>query len=529
LDSERDTIWAFILKNLYKPLLLRERFDAVMGNPPWIAFRSLEPRYQEFIRRLIVSNYELVKGRGELITHLEIASLFLARAADLYLKPEGIIAFVMPHSLFRADQHDCLRRQEYRFAEHPDDTLQLTEVWDCERVSPLFTVPCCVIWGQKLKRADARAPRQLPARVLEGKLPDKNTSLQEAQAQLAERRTTLHLHIHQRRSYWSEDAPQGVEGSSPYRERFREGATLVPREFWFVQIPRSWLGINPKEPPIDTYAPSQRSKYKLTKNQSQVEARFLYTTLLGEDVFPFGYRTPRIVALPIQPSGSEYELWDTDQLRVRGFLKMYKWMQYLESEWERQRGVKAEKLTLCERLNYSRGLTAQNPQARYLVLYPDIQRISCALVIEPQQVVQEVIQREKGVPINGFVVESVLYYCETDRADEAHYLAAVLNAPEIDRRLGGLRQRQQKSHPHVAKKIFDVAPIPLYDPSDATHRRLAELGEACTHRVQEAVASGALNLQQEVATLRKAVRALLAEPLRAIDRLVQDCLEGVSS
>jgi len=529
LDSERDTIWAFILKNLYKPLLLRERFDAVMGNPPWIAFRSLEPRYQEFIRRLILSNYELVKGRGELITHLEIASLFLARAADLYLKPEGIIAFVMPHSLFRADQHDCLRRQEYRFAEHPDDTLQLTEVWDCERVSPLFTVPCCVIWGQKLKRADAGAPRQLPARVLEGKLPDKNTSLQEAQAQLAERRTTLHLHIHQRRSYWSEDAPQGVEGSSPYRERFREGATLVPREFWFVQIPRSWLGINPKEPPIDTYAPSQRSKYKLTKNQSQVEARFLYTTLLGEDVFPFGYRTPRIVALPIQPSGSEYELWDTDQLRVRGFLKMYKWMQYLESEWERQRGVKAEKLTLCERLNYSRGLTAQNPQARYLVLYPDIQRISCALVIEPQQVVQEVIQREKGVPINGFVVESVLYYCETDRADEAHYLAAVLNAPEIDRRLGGLRQRQQKSHPHVAKKIFDVAPIPLYDPSDATHRRLAELGEACTHRVQEAVASGALNLQQEVATLRKAVRALLAEPLRAIDRLVQDCLEGVSS
>jgi hypothetical protein len=342
LDSERDTIWAFILKNLYKPLLLRERFDAVMGNPPWIAYRSLEPRYQEFIRRLILSNYELVKGRGELITHLEIASLFLARAADLYLKPEGIIAFVMPHSLFRADQHDCLRRQEYRFAEHPDYTLQLTEVWDCERVSPLFTVPCCVIWGQKLKRADAGAPRQLPARVLEGKLPDKNTSLQEAQAHLAERRTTLHLHIHQRRSYWSEDAPRGVEGSSPYRERFREGATLVPREFWFVQIPRSWLGINPKEPPIDTYAPSQRSKYKLTKNQSQVEARFLYTTLLGEDVFPFGYRTPRIVALPIQPSGSKYELWNAERLLYEGYIKMYKWGRLLGKRVEASTGYQSK-------------------------------------------------------------------------------------------------------------------------------------------------------------------------------------------
>jgi hypothetical protein len=139
-----------------------------------------------------------------------------------------------------------------------------------------------------------------------------------------------------------------------------------------------------------------------------------------------------------------------------------------------------------------------------------------------------VIQREKGVPINGFVVESVLYYCETDRADEAHYLAAVLNAPEIDRRLGGLRQRQQKSHPHVAKKIFDVAPIPLYDPSDATHRRLAELGEACARRVQEAVASGEINLQQKVTQLRQAVRNLLAEPLQEIDQLVQSLFGGAS-
>jgi hypothetical protein len=64
LDSERDTIWAFILKNLYKPLLLRERFDAVMGNPPWIAYRSLEPRYQEFIRRLISATTSWSRGAG---------------------------------------------------------------------------------------------------------------------------------------------------------------------------------------------------------------------------------------------------------------------------------------------------------------------------------------------------------------------------------------------------------------------------------------------------------------------------------
>jgi GMP synthase PP-ATPase subunit len=160
------------------------------------------------------------------------------------------------------------------------------------------------------------------------------------------------------------------------------------------------------------------------------------------------------------------------------------------------------------------------------VLYPDIQRISFALVVEPQQVVNELIQREQGVNISGFVVESVLYFCETDEADEAFYLAAVLNAPEIDRRLGGLRRKEQKSHPHVAKKIFDVAPIPLYDASNEVHRRLAELGKLCTHRVQAALAAGQIDSQQNITTLRRSVRNLLAEPLEQIDRLVQNLLAG---
>jgi hypothetical protein len=135
-------------------------------------------------------------------------------------------------------------------------------------------------------------------------------------------------------------------------------------------------------------------------------------------VFPFGYRTPRIVALPIQPSGSKYELWDTQC----GFVYegLHQNVQVGATTWKVRVGSvngvsKAKQLTLVEWINHRNKLTAQNPQARYLVLYPDIQRISCALVIEPQQVVQGVIQREKGVPINGFVVESVLYYCETDR------------------------------------------------------------------------------------------------------------------
>ncbi len=149
IDTERDTIWAFVLKNIYKPLFFKRKFDFVIGNPPWIAFRFMEPAYQAFLKRQIINEYKLLTGRGELITHLEVATLFLVRTADLYLKSNSTIAFVLPRSLFSADQHDGLRKRTFKFSEDAKQNLFWREVWDCENVAPLFNVPACVLIAEK--------------------------------------------------------------------------------------------------------------------------------------------------------------------------------------------------------------------------------------------------------------------------------------------------------------------------------------------------------------------------------------------
>ncbi|MGB8275079.1 MAG: N-6 DNA methylase, partial [Alphaproteobacteria bacterium] len=38
IDADRDSIWAFVLKNIYKPLFFKRNFDFIVGNPPWIAY-----------------------------------------------------------------------------------------------------------------------------------------------------------------------------------------------------------------------------------------------------------------------------------------------------------------------------------------------------------------------------------------------------------------------------------------------------------------------------------------------------------
>lgn len=63
IEERRDSIWAFILKNLYKPLFLKGNFDIVLGNPPWLSYCYVEKgEYQKFLKRQIVEEYRLLSG-----------------------------------------------------------------------------------------------------------------------------------------------------------------------------------------------------------------------------------------------------------------------------------------------------------------------------------------------------------------------------------------------------------------------------------------------------------------------------------
>src|SRR2546427_484012 len=39
IRSKENSIWAFIVRNGYRPAMLRSRFDFIVGNPPWLSYR----------------------------------------------------------------------------------------------------------------------------------------------------------------------------------------------------------------------------------------------------------------------------------------------------------------------------------------------------------------------------------------------------------------------------------------------------------------------------------------------------------
>jgi len=520
IRERRDTIWAFVLKNTYKPLFLKEQFDAVVGNPPWLSYRYVrQPEYQAFLKKQITEEYRLLTGKGHLITHMELGTLFLVRAADLYLKEGGTIAFVLPRSLFTADQHAALRSASFARVR-----LTWTELWDLEKVEPLFKVPSCVLIARKEPVSSARqSPQDIPGLVFSGTLPRKNANMQEAESALQREPVTFYLNRQGKRSFWA-PTQEGIAGGSPYRKRFFQGATLVPRTFWFVEIQPLPLGFDPSEPPLMTSQRAQdmaKEPYRDLRLQGNVESRFLYATLLSTDLLPFGHLDFRLVVLPIEPADNRYRLIDAQEAGKRALVGLSQWLKRVESEWNKRREAKAETMSALEWLDYRHKLTGQNPQARYRVLYPTSGTYLCACVVENIPLAFQV--GGQTVPVQGFVADYVTYCLETESKEEAYYLAAILNAPIVDARIKPIQARGLWGPRHICKKVLEL-PIPSFDPGNPDHQALAELGQACTRKVVEWLAAGGPGKTQSIGRLRTHVRNDLAQELDRIDALTRRVL-----
>ncbi|MDA8215895.1 MAG: hypothetical protein M0Z64_11570, partial [Nitrospiraceae bacterium] len=558
IEEEKDSIWAYVMKNMYKPLFLKDKFDVIIGNPPWLSYRYVDKgEYQKFLKEMIVEKYKLLGGvsageklkvKAELMTHMELATLFFLRTADLYLKDGGLIGFVMPRSLFNADQHNTFRRQQYHIK------LGLTEIWDMEKVKPLFNVPTCVFVAKK----GIKTAPPYKAEFISGSLDRKNSGLHEAEKLLQVAEGSLYVSAKGERSYLSISEEGYVEhGRSLYHSLFKQGATIVPRNFWFVDIkPHPKLGFNPSSPYVETSEASEKTAketYKGVSFKGNIEKDFLYATLLSTDLVPFGHLDFRIVILPIEnviarqsrsnlkdeiprsarndsleiAQAQGYKIIKENEASKKGFIHLSKWLHKAQKTWEEKRGEKAEKMDVVDWLDYRHKLTEQR-QAKYRVLYPTSATYLCGCVVESKKIKIEVEGQE--FELQGFVAESKEYYLETNKKAEAYYLCSILNSPIVDELIKPMQSRGLFGPRDIHKKVWEL-PIPEFDQSNEKHLELARLGEECTKKVSKLLSKGTATktcaelVSASIGNLRKLIKAELRDEIKEIDGIVRGILK----
>lgn len=441
LNAEgRNHIWGYVARNLSRPIWLateRQKADIVIGNPPWVRYSALSKPNQERLKT--EAGYSAVWVGGKAATANDLCAYFFARAVALYMRRNGRIAFVLPYAAMSRDPYAKFRKGDFQHRAQPV-AVRFTGAWTFPSdVQPLFPVPSCVLFAE-----GSDLPRRLPAKVTRhsGQLPTRDATPEMADACLKS---------------WDDDWPADTGVSaSPYREKFKNGATLWPRRLVLVErLPTSGrLGDNPKAPRVRGRVTKQdKAPWKnIPPLEGPIEIEFLKPVYLGESIAPYLALSNLTAVIPWNQN--KKEVMDKDGAYSVGKRLLAEWLTKAEALWD---GHGKKTMSFREQIDYFGKLHAQFPIPKIRVVYSKAGSQPASTVLLDQ---------------NG-VVDQKLYQMPVKTIEEGHYLCAILNS-ETARAAA----EQWQSEGQWGKRDFDKAvfnlPIPLFIASDPLHANLAK-------------------------------------------------------
>jgi len=539
-EQGRDSIWRFIVQNLYKPYFLKEKFDYVIGNPPWFTYNSVKnEEYQNQLNDL-AEKYKVKPPRSANMPQLEIAAIFMAHCSSFFLNKKGKISFVLPRSFLSADHHDNTRSGKAK-------GFRIAQIWDLENVAPLFRVPSCVLSAEKYAekmnsgngdKAKLNSGFQAYADGMDGisfagSLPVHNCNLKTAKSKLKEKPDIWYFVQQGKSSAFSTRKIRSQNRTNTYKDLFKNGATIIPRAFYFIKIDmvseKGWekdfdwkdrtLHIKTSED-IQTDA---KIPWKGLKFSGKMESRFIFRTALSKSILPFALYRPDLVILPVtvetgKNGKKKIRLYSAEELLSQGYRHASRWFQNAENVWNIHRTEKNEKISSENYLNWQNKLTEQNLDAPYLVLYNASAKDANATVVKREKLDLE------------FIVDHKSYWMASKSENEAFYLTAVLNATAPNLMMKDFQSRGLFGARDVHKRILDIY-WPKFNGKNKVHQQLAELSRKAHDSVSEFLKDN-IDPEQKIegihlGKLRLEIKAQLHKEMKEIDRLVKQIMETV--
>ena len=473
-DEGRNHIWGYFVRNVARPVWFSKegnRPDVLIGNPPWLAYRYMTPEMQAAFR-------ELSADRGlwhgaSVATHQDLSALFVARAAQLYLRPGGHCAFVLPEAVLSRKQYRGFRAGRFASDEEPM-TLSYDRPWSLHAVKPsFFPVPAAVVFGVRKSIQDRGDPLDSPPLAWRGKLPGGNLGWSIAEP---------HLEYSVSSSGTSRE-----EYRSPYRARFANGATVIPRMLFMAEEAEPGpLGSGAGRVTIRSSRSNlEKRPWKgLPSLTGTIEGEFLRPLLLGSSILPFATTNIPNAVIP----------WDGKRLLHEGVeqLDLYPglaaWWRQASAAWLENRS--SDRLSLIEQLDYRKKLSDQFPTPDERVVYTASGMYLAACLVSDTRI----------------VVDKALYWGTMKSVEEGRFLCAILNSPVATRLVRPLQARGEHNPRHFDKYIWKL-PIPEFDGRNEDHKAIARLAGTA----EELVASLSLPTTKRFETVRRYVREQIAK------------------
>lgn len=457
------------IRNLYNS------FDLVIGNPPWLTYKDLYIKdYQIKVREL--SGRLGIKPSSQYITHIELAAVFFYAIPLKFLKKAGKIFFVMPKSVLNGDHCDKFRA----FSFFNKDL----EIWDFPKQYFFNVNHICLKAAFVGKDNNYSIHEKYP---IKSKIFNSKLELQEetiyTSLKIEENGAKLILP-------YKELKLLNKTRDSPYKNKFFQGATLVPRSLVFFKIEEKRDRTIIITSDLDVLS-RVKKKWEYRFQKKEIEREFQFKTFLNKDLIPFFIKDKKNVFLPVN------EDFDYDVQFLKDYPKASRFYKEINSFYKENKKGTSSINTLFANLNYWNKLKKQLNNKSYIIVYN----------ASGSNLKATVINNEKQRVIIG----SENYYYSTNSQNEAYYLSAILNSPVLSKNI-----KMIKSSRHIHKRPF-MFPIPLYNKNNLLHKELAKSGKKSESVVQD------LYLNNPKINSEK-VRIIINQRLLKIDKLTNKAL-----
>lgn len=374
-----------------------------------------------------------------LATQQDLSGLFVARAAQLYLRKGGHLAMVLPNAAVDREHYEGFRSGDF-----PDPVEQLSiqfdGSWDLRRIRPhFFPRAASVVFG---RREETSRPLSDDTLIWSGRVKTANAPWSLVRDDIVKTPGKL----------------QRIDRSqqSSYESHFTQGASIVPRYLFFV-VPKtsSPLGLPAGKVAVASLRSANEKKpwKNLPDAEGVIESEFVRPVLTGDTLLPYRTSEPLLAVLPCSSSRL---------LRAAGEIEMYpgleQWWRHAEESWIANRS--SDRLSLFERLDYQSTLSKQLPIPRLRLLYNK----------SGMHLVASKVKNPRAVIAGG------LYWATMNSEDEADYLCAIMNSAVTTEALRPFMS-YGKDERDIHKHVWQL-PIETFDPQNPAHARLVSLANA---------------------------------------------------
>ena len=505
--ASKDSFWPIIFRNSFAPVMIRDKFDYVVGNPPWIAWKAMSKSYRAGTLT-IWQSYGIFEKNAydKKTTHDDFGMAVTYVSVDQYLKVGGSMVFLLPASFLKSTKGGEGFRKFEIIRNNQSVPFNVEEVHDFSGVS-LFTIPTVAIkFGKGIAMQYPMNNYRFYSQIGRKSKIDSHADWKQV-SEIVEYSDCLAQPVDKDdiQSAWLtlEDMTFANNVVNPEIERIYKGRKgIEPAGAKGVYILLKPKKVRDGYLEIINDMSRQRRQDIIDRgiHKGVVEEKYIYPMLGGRNIARWFVKSNEYM---IVPHSSEYKYGIPEVTLAREAPETFQWLSFYHDELLDTRIQNGKFFNPDTQPFYRLDNVGTYTYSPYKVLWKEQTGSMSAVVVSTYLNSVPDADADLFVEDKPIVVDSKVLMLDVYDEMEAYYVCGIINSPSVIEVVDGYAISTNRG-----VDVLKYIAIAKYDEGNEVHRSIAEISKNIHEKMKES--SGKANITQLENALNEEIHKLFS-------------------